>query len=149
MKTLILYKSVHQGNTRRVAKEMADVLSADLREPHEVDADMMEKYDLVGFGSGIYWLRHHTEILQLASRLHQMKGKKAFIFSTRGSGSVTLCHFALKKKLENAGFKIVGEFSCKAHDAVGPLKLIGGINRGRPNEADLEKARIFAKGLRI
>jgi hypothetical protein len=28
------------------------------------------------------------------------------------------------------------------------LKLFGGINKGRPNEEDLEDARIFAMGLK-
>jgi hypothetical protein len=31
---------------------------------------------------------------------------------------------------------------------VGPFKLIGGINKGRPDEKDLKQAEIFARGLR-
>jgi flavodoxin len=48
----------------------------------------------------------------------------------------------------NRGFSITGEFSCKGWDTVGPLKLFGGINKGRPNEDDLEEARVFARGLK-
>jgi flavodoxin len=53
----------------------------------------------------------------------------------------------LKEKLENKGMKVLGGFSCKAWDTYGPFKLMGGINKGRPNEEDLKKAREFAKGL--
>jgi flavodoxin len=41
----------------------------------------------------------------------------------------------------------VGDFVCKALDTYGPLKLIGGLNKGRPNEEDYQKAREFAQGL--
>jgi flavodoxin len=57
-------------------------------------------------------------------------------------------HSALKKHLLNHGFSIVGEFSCKGWDTWGPVKLRGGINKGRPNEQDLAEARLFARGLK-
>jgi len=47
----------------------------------------------------------------------------------------------------NRGFSIVDEFSCRGWDTRGPMKLSGGINKGRPDE-DLSKARIFAQGLK-
>lgn len=48
----------------------------------------------------------------------------------------------------NRGFSVVGEFSCKAWDTWGPLKLVGGTNKGGPNADDLEEARVFARGLK-
>lgn len=58
-------------------------------------------------------------------------------------------HKKLKKKLSEKGFDIVKEFSCKGFDTFGMLKYIGGINKNRPNEEDLEKAKIFAKELSV
>ena len=55
---------------------------------------------------------------------------------------------ALEKKLRERGFKIIGKFSCLGFNTYGPFKLIGGISKGRPNEKDLENARIFARGLK-
>jgi hypothetical protein len=46
------------------------------------------------------------------------------------------------------GFTIIGEFSCKGFNTFGPLKLVGGINKGRPNESDLNKAENFARCLK-
>jgi hypothetical protein len=42
----------------------------------------------------------------------------------------------------------VGNFSCWANDTWTPLKLVGGIRKGRPNADDLAAARAFAEGLR-
>lgn len=54
----------------------------------------------------------------------------------------------LKEKLLEKRFNVIGEFFCKGFDTWGPFKIIGGINRGRPNEQDLEKAKKFANDLK-
>jgi flavodoxin len=74
--------------------------------------------------------------------------QSVFIFSTRGSFPLWVGHRSLKKKLKEKKFDILGEFSCKGLDTYGLLKLVGGINRGHPNQEDLENARFFAEGLR-
>lgn len=146
MKTLIIYESVHHRNTQKIAKAIAKVLNATLLKPNEVDINNLKEYDLIGFGSGIYAWRHHRSLLKLANKLPTLN-KKAFIFSTAGSLSPSN-HNSLRKKLTKKYFKIIKEFSCKGFDTVGPLKLFGGINKGRPNEQDLENARAFAKTLK-
>ena len=45
-----------------------------------------------------------------------------------------------------AAFQL-GEFGCRGYDTFGPFKLMGGIARGRPNEADLAAARAFYRDL--
>ena len=147
MKTLIVYTSVHHQNTEKVAKVMAEELGADLVPLGEAQPATIGSYDLVGFGSGIYFGKHHKTLLQFAETLPSETGKQAFIFSTSGQGGNER-HAALKEKLVNRGFSIVDEFSCKAWDTWGPMKLIGGINKGRPNADDLEGARLFARGLK-
>ena len=51
------------------------------------------------------------------------------------------------KALKERGFKIVGEFSCKGYSDWIILKLVGGLNKGRPDKRNLERAAEFAKGL--
>ena len=159
MKTLIIYNSIHHGNTEKIAKAMANVLEAKLVKPSQVDITSLLKYDLIGFGSGIYFGKHHKNLLILADKLLTLKGKKAFIFSASGVSNklnflhnirhrTTHFHNPLKEKLLAKGFDIVGEFSCRGFDTVGPFKLIGGINKGRPDERDLEKARDFAERMK-
>jgi flavodoxin len=147
MKTLIVYASVHHQNTEKVAKAMAEELGADLVPVGEAQPETLTAYDLIGFGSGIYGGKFHKTLLQFVKGLPAVTGKQSFIFSTRGAGEGR-GHAALKEMLVDRGFSIAGEFSCKGWDTVGPLKLFGGINKGRPNAEDVEDARVFARGLK-
>jgi flavodoxin len=171
MKTLIIYISIHHKNTEKIAKAMAEVLNAELLKSYEilkqvqndkrgeVDIDSLSEYDLIGFGSGIYFGKHHKSLFKLAEKLPVFKGKKSFIFSTSGVNSwqniinnilnrTLHFHNPLKKGLLEKGFNIIGEFDCRGWDTVGPFKLIGGISKNRPNRKDLNKAIDFAEKLK-
>lgn len=150
MNTLIIYSSRHHKNTEKIARTMASALNAQLVNLKEADTPALADYDLIGLGSGIYWGKHDRRILDLVDNLPLQNNKKAFVFSTSGlNESRVLNNFnrRLKRKLREKGFTIIGAFSCRGFDTVGPLILIGGLNKGRPNENDLEAAADFAKGL--
>ncbi len=152
MKTLIIYFSLHHGNTEKVAKAMANVLDADLLRVEQVDINMLAEYDLIGFGSGVYFGKFHKSLLELVDKLPRLENKRTFIFSTSGLRKIPFIHdFAkpLKGKLKQKGLNIVGEFSCRGFDTSQAAKIIGGINRGRPDEKDLKQAEIFARSLRV
>jgi len=85
MKTLIVYTSVHHQNTEKVAKVLAEELNADLVRIGEVQSDTLAAYDLIGFGSGIYFMKHHRTLLQFVDTLPAGMGKPAFVFSTSGT----------------------------------------------------------------
>ena len=144
MKTLIIYKSVHHKNTEKVARAMADVLDARLAQPEEVDPASLAGYDLIGFGSGIYFSRHHKTIRAFIDRMPAM-GKDAFVFST--SGAAGDHNGPLIAKLKSKGLNVKGSFACTGFDTFGPFRLIGGLQKGHPDEKDLADARVFAKGL--
>ncbi|HUW46753.1 MAG TPA: flavodoxin family protein, partial [Dehalococcoidia bacterium] len=146
MKALIIYISVHHGNTERVAKAMANILDADLLQMKQVDASVLEQYDLIGFGSGIYFGKHHKNLLDFVDMLPMLRNKKAFVFSTSGLGKIPFVHNfdkPLKEKLQRKGFDIIGEFSCRGLDTYRATKLVGGVNKGRPNAEDLRQAEDF------
>jgi flavodoxin len=146
VKALVVCISVHHGNTEKIAASIARALGAELRKPKEVES--IQEYGLIGFGSGIYYWRHHKALLNLVDRLPDSRGKRVFIFSTSGIIVKWLLHRSLKKRLLKKGFDIVGEFFCKGFDTNGPLKLIGGINKGRPNETDIRRAGEFGRALK-
>lgn len=151
MKALIIYISVHHGNTEKVAKVMANILEAALLPVEQVDVNILELYDLIGFGSGIYFGRHHGSLLDFADKLPMLRNKKAFIFSTSGLRKIRFIHDfdkPLKEKLRQKGFDIIGEFSCRGLDTYRATKLVGGVNKGRPNAEDLKQAEDFARGLK-
>lgn len=145
--TLIILVSWHHGNTRRVAEAMAEVLAARIVTPEEVRPEQLDDYELIGWGSGIYFGSHATSLRQLAGTL-STRSRSAFLFSTAGLPCLrSWFHAALRQQLRDRGCRILGEFSCRGWDTVGPLAWFGGIDRRHPDEKDLERARDFARSL--
>lgn len=147
VKVLIVYKSVHHENTKKIAEAIADILDADLKDPKDVED--VSKYDVIGFGSGIYFTNFHSRLLEFIEDL-EVEDKKAFIFSTSGFPNIPLINnfnSKVKEKLEKGGFEVLDSFNCRGFDNYGPFKIIGGINSERPNENDLEDAKKFVESL--
>ncbi len=152
MRTLIIYISIHHKNTERIAKTIGDTLEAKTIKLYDADVNAISKYDLIGFGSGIYFGKHHRSLLKFVDRLPRMERKKAFIFSTSGIMKIPYLHDfdkALEKRLLKKGFDVVGKFSCRGWDTAIPFKLFGGISKNRPNEKDFKRAKDFANGLKM
>ena len=149
VRTLIVLKSIHHLNSAKVARSIAEVLQADVLAPEDATPEMISEYDLFGFGSGIYFGRFHSELRQWVNRLKPSTERhRAFIFSTAGLPSLQrLWHWSLKKRLSKSGFDVIGEFCCRGYDTVGPLRFVGGLNRGHPDETDLAQAVKFARTL--
>jgi len=85
----------------------------------------------------------HRSVVSLVKNLPEGKGKKVFVFSTSSKGTEKY-NEPLKKLLSAKGYEMTGSFACKGYDTFGPLKIVGGINKGRPDETDIEAARQFA-----
>ena len=79
----IIYKSVHHGNTKRIAEVMAEFFGCGFIDLKDVKVDVVKDYDLIGFGSGIYYSKPHKELMKFIEGLDKVKDKKAFVFSTR------------------------------------------------------------------
>jgi hypothetical protein len=83
---------------------IAQTLGAEIKNPQEVDPSEVEGYSLVGFGSGIYFSKHHGSILKLVDKLPHGNNKTVFIFSTSGDeGIMQGLHKNLRRKLELKG----------------------------------------------
>lgn len=143
LKRLIIYESVHHKNTEKIARAMAEVLKAELKKPKDVNVDSLKDYDLIGFGSGIYYGKFHENILELTKNIKSENKQRIFVFSTSGLGKETY-NDPMKKEFKEKGFEVIGSFVCKGFDTYGPLKFVGGMSKGRPNENDISNAREFA-----
>jgi flavodoxin len=154
MKTAIIYISVHHGSTEKIAKEIASVLDAKLLKAEEANPESLSEFDLLGFGSGIYYVKHHKNLLRLIHALPTMEGKKAFIFSTAGVSDRLIeknlhkNHQAVRDALVAKRLDVTGEFSCCGFMTWAYYRLLGGRNKGRPNANDLRRARSFAESLK-
>lgn len=140
----MIYASVHHGNTQNIGKIIAESLNADILSINEVNVNDLNDYDLIGFGSGIYYGKFHKDILNFINNLPILKGKKAFVFSTSGQGKNDYNN-SIENKLKEKGYEVIGSFACKGYDTYGPFKLIGGVAKGRPNDEDIQDAKSFAE----
>jgi flavodoxin len=148
MKTLIIYQSIHHGNTKKVAIVLADELKAYIKKPSEIKPTDLDKYDLIGFGSGIYNGKHHISLFKLLESIKKQNIKKAFIFST-ATIRYKKMHEALREELISKGFNIIDEFICRGFMDYSFIRyFFGGLNKKRPNEKDLNNARDFAINIR-
>lgn len=148
MKTLVICFSYHHKNTAKIALAIAGILNAEIKTPQEINPNGLSEYDLIGFGSGIYFRKHHKSLLDLADKLPQVTNKKAFIFSTSGqTGTTPKFHKKLREKLQSKGFNIVGEFNCAGLDTYGLMKIVRGLNKEHPNKDDIKQAEAFAQSL--
>lgn len=143
----VIVCSWHHGNTRRVAEAIAARLGADLFTVEEALRTDLSSYELIGYGSGIYFARHDRKLLELVRALPVVPAR-AFIFSTAGNTMLwRWYHGSLRRALVQRGVSIAGEFNCPGWDTVGPFALFGGFYRGHPNQKDLARARAFAETL--
>lgn len=144
---MIICVSVSQGNTAAVARSMAAVLKADIREPEQVDPQTLSGYDVVGFGSGIFASSHHRRLRQYVEHLPPVDGTRAFVFTTAGMGRAQSLPWqrSLESVLRDKGYDVVGSFACRGFDTWLPLRLVGGLNKGHPDARDLTRAHTFAE----
>ena len=141
IRTAILYRSKHHGNTERVVKALAAAFPGDI---DLIDAATVDKknpeldlssYHLVGIASGIY----HGEIDKDLARVMQASVKSGyFVFSILTYGGASkwygkdidgICRATHANFLAGHG--------CPGYDTWGPFKLTGGMNKGRPDENDI------------
>ncbi|KAF0849272.1 flavodoxin family protein [Nocardia caishijiensis] len=150
MKALIVCTSKALGNTRKVADAIASVLDARVADPAEISAGDLGDYDLIGFGSGVYWMSLDPRLRAFVDALPAGQDRDAFVFATSGLPEPRLRPYLrnLGDRLGDKGFEVVGGFSCRGLDTMGPLALVGGLNKGRPSTEDLASARAFAEQLR-
>ena len=148
-KPLIVCVSVSHANTAKVAREIGRVLHADVIEPELVDTATLADREIVGFGSGIYSATAHPRLRGFIAHLPRVRGTPAFVFTTSGFGRSQSRPWqpSLEDMLGDKGYDVIGCFNCRGFDTWLPLRLVGGINAGHPDEADLADARDFADRL--
>lgn len=142
MKILAVVESKHQGNTRKVAEAMKDAAPITVTDVENAGKHDLSGYDIVGFGSGIYYGKFDKDLTAFVENLCDKKAY-TFIFSTSGTGDFEKNNKPLADLLEKKNKVVLGSFGCKGHDKFLLFRIIGGLNKGRPNAEDLKKAQKF------
>ncbi|MDE6104545.1 MAG: flavodoxin [Clostridia bacterium] len=142
MKILVVIKSKHQGNTQKIAEAMAEVAPVTITMLEDVKNYKLSEYDIVGFGSGIYFGKHDKELLKFVEGVCDKKAY-SFVFSTSGTKSFEKNNSALVKLLESKNKVVLGSFGCQGLDKFFIFKLGGGLNKNHPDMEDFEAAQQF------
>lgn len=142
MKTSIIYKSYHHQNTYRLIKHLKDKYNFELLNVDEIDNDVhLSKYDYIGLASGIYGFEFHKDIISLISK-GNINNKKVFLIFTSSLDKASFAS-SIKKELLKFNNEIIGVYHTKGFTTFGPLKLLGGVNKNRPNESDFVNLDLF------
>lgn len=142
MKILAVVESKHKGNTLKIAKAMAEAAPVTITDIENAPKYNFNDYDIVGFGSGIYYGKHDKKLMEFVDKFCDTKAY-AFVFSTSGSDSVEKNNKALVDLLKSKNKIVLGSFGCKGYDKYFIFKVVGGINKGHPDEQDLKNAQKF------
>jgi len=170
MKILIAYHS-NTKNTEKIAKAMKEGLEEEEQDvtispAKEVDPSVLNSYDLILLGSGIYSRGIGRSIKALMSKADELPPKIA-CFQTYQNETWYPKAFtkAIGKTLEKCNSKIIDEFGCWGYnlgmtdeqmaqlassfppDEKKRIESQRIITKGRPNEEDCENAKVFAKNL--
>ncbi|MBU2644356.1 4Fe-4S binding protein [bacterium] len=138
MKSVVIYLSEYNGNTKKIADALGGMIGCPAISMDEEPGIDLSLYDVIGLGSAIHFGSHHPRFIEHVETL-DLANKKVFVFSTHGAPFTGHYHDRLRERLMDKGVTILGEFSMPSFDATGPFKLIKGVHKGRPNEKDIHK----------
>ena len=142
MKILLIIKSTHQQNTLKIAEAMSEVAPLTVVELENSKNYNLSEYDIIGFGSGIYYGKHDAELIKYVEGLND-KPFYSFVISTSGTNKYLKYSKALVNALESKNKTVLGTFGCKGLDKFFIFKLFGGLNKAHPDEKDYDSAQQF------
>lgn len=136
-RTVIVYASVHHHNTRRVVAHAAEALGLEAVDiVANPDLDLRD-VDTVVLASGIYFNALHKSLRAFMERA-PLSGKRVALVYTCG---LEYRDFAapVARVLARMGANYLGCSHCRGYDTFGPLKALGGIAKGHPDAADVQR----------
>jgi len=147
MRVCLVYYS-QTGNTKKIAEAISKGIKeangqCDLFSLKEVTPQVVNEYDLVGFGSPVWCGAEPPNVREFILSIPNQKGKHAFVFCTHG---VMPEHYfpVVTRRLRNRGFTVIGMKSSfgSVHFQIAPSPY---YTEGHPDEEELEEAVIFGQ----
>jgi len=145
MRSVIVYASTHHGNTRKVVEAIAQECGVELIDATKVHVKDLSEYDLIGFASGIFFSKFSEPVLKFA-RENLPENKDVFFIATAGN-PMQLNFNSISDVAKDKKCNERGRYQCKGYDTYGPFKLVGGIQKGHPNDEELKAAVDFYKSI--
>lgn len=144
-RTVILYRSKHHGNT----KKLVDALVAAHPEIDTIDVATLGKeeypdlspYHIIIVGSGIYYTKFDKDVLRVCD--HCLRDGDNVIGLMTYGGAAKFNGGDLDGVCRMKMATLMCTYGCPGFDTFGPYKLVGGMNKGRPNQEDIDGAIEF------
>ena len=145
LRTVIVYRSKHHGNT----KKLVDAIVTAYPEIDTIDVGALGKneypdlspYHVIIMASGIYYGNFDKDLLRVAD--HCLRdGDKVVGLMTYG-GQAKFNGRDLDGVCRMKFANLLCMYGCPGFDTYGPFKLVGGMNKGRPNQEDIDGAVAF------
>ncbi len=147
MKTLIIHFS-QTGNTLRMADRIRDGIvertgRCDVMAMRDVEAGSLEDYDLIGFGTPVFYFQEPFHVRDFLKALPDQKGKHWFLFGTHGSMWGTM-FLSMADILKGKEAEVVGYHHNYA-DAFLQFYPYPFVTTGHPDEKEIEETRAFGR----
>ena len=133
-KAVVIYVSVHHQNTLKLVQAVAARIQADTVNLLKDASPDLAGYDCVFLASGIYFNTFHRSLIDFIGRM-TFDGKRVWLLYTCGLRYRDYAR-PVARLLARQDAAYAGSF--------GWLKRLGGIAKGHPDAADLEKVAAFA-----
>lgn len=142
MKTAIIYSSIHHKNTEKIVQTIAQrIPDVTLIDTTKVVMKDLQNFDLIGIASGIYFGNFHKSVLKFASD-NLPEHKNIFFLYSCGSPRSNYTN-KIQKIVDEKKCAVLGTYFCLGFDTFGPLKIIGGTQKGHPDEKEISDAVDF------
>ena len=137
--------SKNHGNTQKLLNAIAAENEVTLIDVTAQPAADLSGYDRIGMASGIYYSSFARQIVDWAEG-HLPEGKPVFYIYTHGAPAGNFLK-AMRKIAAARHCTELGEYHCQGFDTFGPFRLVGGIAKGHPTEAEIRGAVAFYRKL--
>ncbi|MDD2647806.1 MAG: flavodoxin domain-containing protein [Eubacteriales bacterium] len=147
MKTAVVVMSKHHGNTRKLVDAIAREHEITVIDAGANSSTDLSGYDCIGFASGIAYGKFYKQIGDIIEN-DLPSGKKVFFLYTCARNDKDFAAHE-REQAQKKGCKVLGVYGCSGFNTYSVLKLIGGINKGHPDESELRGAVDFFAALPI
>lgn len=146
MKVVIIYCSKHHKNTKKLLDSIEDENLTLIEAKNDLQIDL-NKYDIIGFASGIYYQNFDELIIYNLEKFLPQNKDVFFIYTCGIKRNIYTNKIIKLAKSRNSN--ILGIYSSRGYDTFGPFKFIGGIAKNHPNSKDISGVIDFYKNILV
>ena len=140
-KIVIVYASIHHGNTYKLVKAISDKYNIEIIDASKQVIADLEHYEVIGFASGIDFGKFY-KVVESFAKENLPNEKEVFFLYTCAMKRKGFTNSIKEIVLQREGI-VLGEYGCKGYNTYGPWKFVGGMNKKHPTEKEIVAAIKF------